>query len=182
MADSVIAPFNRARPLPQPDLQGPFGARGRGKPLRSRWKMHAAMFPGTTTTASHREQRCSSQRRARSRRLVPSIHKNIHRQEVTPWTRSNSCSTSKHHAFEAFRQTNDARLKAIEDNGHAPAELEAKVEKINDELTRLGRDLAEVAKKANRPEPGAAGTAPTPLRGSINRRSAATCAKARTAT
>ena len=65
----------------------------------------------------------------------------------------------QHQAFEAFKQTNDARLKAIEQSGHAPAELEAKVDTINDELARLSRDLAAVAKKANRP--GADG--PDPL-------------------
>ena len=63
----------------------------------------------------------------------------------------------QHQAFEAFKQTNDERLQALEHNGHAPAELETKVDAINDELTRLGQDLAEVAKKANRPGVGADG-------------------------
>ena len=67
----------------------------------------------------------------------------------------------QHQAFEAFKQTNDARLKAIEQSGHAPAELETKVDTINDELTRLSRDLTAVAKKANRPGAGADG--PDPL-------------------
>ena len=67
----------------------------------------------------------------------------------------------QHQAFEAFKQTNDERLKAIEQSGHAPAELEAKVDTINDELARLSRDLAAVAKKANRPGAGADG--PDPL-------------------
>ena len=66
----------------------------------------------------------------------------------------------QHQAFEAFKQTNDARLNALEQNGHAPAELEAKVDTINDELTRLSRDLAAVAKKANRPGGGADGPDP----------------------
>ena len=63
-------------------------------------------------------------------------------------------------AFEAFKQTNDERLKAIEQNGHAPAELETKVDAINNELARLSRDLASVAKKANRPGVGADGPDP----------------------
>ena len=66
----------------------------------------------------------------------------------------------QHQAFEAFKQTNDERLKAIEQNGHAPAELETKVDTINDELARLSRDLAAVAKKANRPGAGAGGPDP----------------------
>ncbi len=86
----------------------------------------------------------------------------------------------QHQAFEAFKQTNDERLKAIEQNGHAPAELEAKVDTINDELTRLSQDLASVAKKANRPGAGAGADGPSPS--STPRRSAATCARARTAT
>ena len=69
----------------------------------------------------------------------------------------------QHQAFEAFKQTNDKRLKAIEHNGHAPAELETKVDAINDELARLSRDLAEVAKKANRPGVGADGPDPLTL-------------------
>ena len=69
----------------------------------------------------------------------------------------------QHQAFEAFKQTNDERLNAIEHNGHAPAELEAKVDAINDELTRVSQDLAAVAKKANRPGAGADGPDPVAL-------------------
>lgn len=58
-------------------------------------------------------------------------------------------------AFEAFKTANDARLKAIEDTGHAPADLEAKVNEINTELSRLGNAI----KEANRPAAGAAGEA-----------------------
>lgn len=54
-------------------------------------------------------------------------------------------------AFNEFKNANDARLKAIEDKGYAPADLTAKVDTINTELTQLGKDIAEVAKKANRP-------------------------------
>jgi HK97 family phage major capsid protein len=54
-------------------------------------------------------------------------------------------------AFEAFKEANDARLKAIEAKGFAPADLEEKVNKINAELSELSKEIGEVAKKANRP-------------------------------
>lgn len=40
-------------------------------------------------------------------------------------------------AFEAFKIANDARLKAIEEKGFAPADLTEKVDKINAEITGL---------------------------------------------
>lgn len=54
-------------------------------------------------------------------------------------------------AFEEFKTANDARLKAIEQKGYAPADLVGKVEEINKELSQLGKDIREVAKKAARP-------------------------------
>lgn len=57
-------------------------------------------------------------------------------------------------AWEEFKGTNDARLKAIEEKGYAPADLIGKVELINTDLTKLGKDLEEVMKKANRPGAG----------------------------
>ena len=66
----------------------------------------------------------------------------------------------QHKAFEEFKQANDDRLAAIEKKGFAPADLEEKVARINEDLTRLGKDLAEVAKKANRPGAGADGLDP----------------------
>lgn len=54
--------------------------------------------------------------------------------------------------FEAFKSANDDRLKAIEEKGYAPADVVEKVEKINSDLTQLGRDIVEVAKKSNRPQ------------------------------
>ena len=68
----------------------------------------------------------------------------------------------QHKAFEEFKQANDDRLAAIEKKGFAPADLEEKVARINEDLTRLGKDLAEVAKKANRPGAGADGLDPMP--------------------
>lgn len=54
-------------------------------------------------------------------------------------------------AWEEFKKANDSRLEAIESKGYAPADTVEKVAKINDELNKIGRDLDEVAKKANRP-------------------------------
>lgn len=54
-------------------------------------------------------------------------------------------------SWEEFKSANDVRLKAIEEKGYAPADVVEKVEKINDDLTELGKNIAEVAKKANRP-------------------------------
>lgn len=54
-------------------------------------------------------------------------------------------------AFEEFKAANDARLKAIEQKGYAPADLVGKVEEINKALSQLGKEITEVAKKASRP-------------------------------
>lgn len=55
-------------------------------------------------------------------------------------------------AFNEFKNANDARIKAIEEKGYAPADIVEKVEKINNDLNQLGRDIQEVAKKSNRPQ------------------------------
>lgn len=54
-------------------------------------------------------------------------------------------------AFEEFKSANDARVKAIEEKGWAPADLEQKVAAANDEITKLGKAIDELSKKANRP-------------------------------
>jgi len=54
-------------------------------------------------------------------------------------------------AFEEFKNANDKLLEAKAE-GKAVADLTATVEKINSELTQLGKDIGEVAKKANRPQ------------------------------
>lgn len=60
-------------------------------------------------------------------------------------------------AFEEFKKSNDERLAALE-KGEARSELEAKTDRINDELGRLSAVVDELAKKANRPgAPGAEG-------------------------
>jgi HK97 family phage major capsid protein len=57
-------------------------------------------------------------------------------------------------AWDEFQKANDARLKAIEAKGYAPADLTEKVEKLNTELAAIGKQLTEVEKKAGRPLPG----------------------------
>lgn len=39
--------------------------------------------------------------------------------------------------FDEFKKSNDARLKAIEEKGHAPADVEAKTNKISEAITKL---------------------------------------------
>ena len=57
-------------------------------------------------------------------------------------------------AWKEFQEANDARLKAIEAKGYAPADLVEKVEKINKDLTEIGKQMTEVEKKAGRPKAG----------------------------
>jgi len=59
-------------------------------------------------------------------------------------------------AFEEFKKVNDERLKALAE-GKAVSELESKLDKVNAELTKLSKDLDEIAKKANRPPAGDGG-------------------------
>lgn len=54
-------------------------------------------------------------------------------------------------AWDKFQKANDARLKAIEEKGYAPSDLTEKVEKINKDLNDIGKSMAEIEKKANRP-------------------------------
>lgn len=55
-------------------------------------------------------------------------------------------------AWENYKSANDARLKAIEEKGYAPADTVEKVAKIDADLVQLSRDIQEVAKKSNRPQ------------------------------
>lgn len=58
-------------------------------------------------------------------------------------------------AWNEFKHTNDQRIKALEEKGHVPADLEAKLKSINTDMTQLAADIAEVAKKSARPvDPG----------------------------
>lgn len=58
-------------------------------------------------------------------------------------------------AFEDFKKANDQLIQSKAE-GKAVADLEAKVGKVNDDLSEIGRQIAEIAKKSNRP-PAAAG-------------------------
>lgn len=58
-------------------------------------------------------------------------------------------------AFDDFKGANDERIKAIEAKGYAPSDLVGKVDVINTELTKLGKEMDELIKKAQRP--GASG-------------------------
>lgn len=61
-------------------------------------------------------------------------------------------------AWEEFKSTNDARLAEIEKRGAADPLTEQKLDKINAELTEIGREykkrLDEMEKKLNRPGRG----------------------------
>lgn len=52
--------------------------------------------------------------------------------------------------FEEFKKSNDDRLKAIESKGYAPADLTEKVDKLNEAMSKLDKEILEVQKKANR--------------------------------
>lgn len=58
--------------------------------------------------------------------------------------------------FEAFKKTNDDLLKSKAE-GKAVADLEAKLATIDGEFIQLSKDIAEIAKKQNRPAAPAAG-------------------------
>ena len=57
-------------------------------------------------------------------------------------------------AWEEFKKTNDARLKAIE-QGNATGDMDAKLAKINDAMAEFRGQLTEIEKKAGRPKTGA---------------------------
>lgn len=54
-------------------------------------------------------------------------------------------------AWETFRKTNDERIAKLE-KGEGVAELDAKLAKMNDELTETGKSLKEISLKAGRPK------------------------------
>lgn len=60
-------------------------------------------------------------------------------------------------AFHEFKDANDARIAAIEKNGKATPEMEAKVDGLNSELYRLGKEIKELTLASQRPAPGGDG-------------------------
>ena len=57
-------------------------------------------------------------------------------------------------AWAEFMKTNDARIKAIEEKGYAPADLVGKVDVINGELNKLSKDVSDALAKMQRPGAG----------------------------
>lgn len=55
-------------------------------------------------------------------------------------------------AWEEFKKTNDARLAALEKNGSVPADIDAKLVKLNDELSATRIKLQQVETLAGRPK------------------------------
>lgn len=53
-------------------------------------------------------------------------------------------------AFAEFKKANDARIKAIESKGYAPAELEQKTDRINDDISRLEGEIKNMRTAMNR--------------------------------
>lgn len=53
-------------------------------------------------------------------------------------------------AFTEFKSANDARLKAIEQKGYAPADLTEKTEKINQKMSEIEEQIAQVKTAMNR--------------------------------
>jgi len=54
-------------------------------------------------------------------------------------------------AFEEFKSSNDERIKQIESKGKADPLLEGKVDKANEDVSRLEKELSDLQKKLNRP-------------------------------
>lgn len=65
-------------------------------------------------------------------------------------------------AWEEFKKANDARLKAVEEKGYAPADTVAKVDTINTELTKLAKEVDEAVRKMSRPALSGEGKTLTP--------------------
>lgn len=57
-------------------------------------------------------------------------------------------------AFQAFKSANDSRLKSIESKGYAPAEVEEKTNKLNDEITRLEGEIKGLTAAMSRGDRG----------------------------
>lgn len=65
--------------------------------------------------------------------------------------------TRQGEAWEEFKSTNDARLKAIEERGYAPADLNEKLAKINADLAAIGVEMRNLEARSGRPNLGGSG-------------------------
>jgi HK97 family phage major capsid protein len=54
-------------------------------------------------------------------------------------------------AWGEFKKTNDKRIDLLEKKHFAPADLTEKLDTINADITRISKEIGEVAKKASRP-------------------------------
>ena len=57
-------------------------------------------------------------------------------------------------AFEEFKTANDARLKALEKDGSSDPVLDQKVDKANEDITAIMKQITELEAKTNRPGRG----------------------------
>ena len=57
-------------------------------------------------------------------------------------------------AFEEFKTANDARLKALEKDGSSDPVLDQKVDKANEDITAIMKQITELEAKTNRPSRG----------------------------
>jgi len=58
-------------------------------------------------------------------------------------------------AFEAFKEANDSRLKAVEEKGNSDPVLDQKVDKANEDIGNILKQIEDIQAKANRPNSGA---------------------------
>ena len=53
--------------------------------------------------------------------------------------------------WSEFKKTNDQRLKLVEEKGHAPADFDEKMDKINSSMDKLTADVEQLKATANQP-------------------------------
>lgn len=85
-------------------------------------------------------------------------------------------------AWEEFKTANDARLKQIEEKGHAAEDAVAQVATVNADLNKLSKDIADQMLVLQRPPKAARARARAgPVtRSSTSKPSTASCARALT--
>lgn len=80
--------------------------------------------------------------------------------EVSPVSEIKSMIEAQGKTWDAYKEANDARLKAIEAKT-STADIDAKLQKMNDEFVEQQKTMREIEKRVNRPGAGASGDAPT---------------------